>query len=304
MIIVLGAFDGYHLGHQKLFQEASQLASQSGTGWAVLSFTPHPKLVLLHETVHLLFTEEEKKILGEVLEIPSSVYFPFTTEVAAMKAVDFFNGIDSDYGLSGIVVGHDFHFGKDRMGSVETLSRLCELKGIPCSVIPPFKLGKYVVSSTSIREFVARGKMERARTFLGYPFFMRGRVVAGNRRGRSIGFPTANLELPSIKIIPDPGVYAGAALVDGKWSAAAISIGKNRTFGDVEEMRTEVHVVNFDGDLYNKNLNVLFFKRLRSAFQFPSVKRLVAQMKIDVKEARSEFHRCHSAISVFSKIRS
>ncbi|EFC92223.1 riboflavin biosynthesis protein RibF [Dethiosulfovibrio peptidovorans DSM 11002] len=289
MIVVLGAFDGYHLGHQRLFSVASAMAERESCGWAVVSFTPHPKTVLMHERVSLLFTEEEKVLLREILSIPTMIQFPFTSRLSSMDPEDFFSYMDKEIGVSGVVVGDNFRFGRERRGDVDTLSEICRGKGIPFSSVLPVTIDGSVVSSTSIRDLISMGKISEASTRLGYPFFMRGHVIEGSRRGRKIGVPTANLSFPSTKIIPKPGVYAGAAYLDGEWCPAAISIGNNPTFGDISENRVEVHIIDKNEDLYDQTLYVLFFERLRSERRFLDPERLVSQLKDDIKRTKGIF---------------
>lgn len=299
MIVVLGAFDGYHIGHQKLFSIAADMAVREKTGWAVVSFTPHPKVVLMHERVSLLFTDEEKRTLKELLSIPTMVQFPFTSQLSSMDPEKFFSYMNSEIGVSGVVVGENFRFGRCRSGDTYTLMDICETMDIPFKSVPPVTMDGVVVSSTLIRNLISRGKMLDAIDRLGYPFFMRGCVVEGYRRGRKMGIPTANLSFPSIKIIPKPGVYAGATYLNGEWLPAAISIGNNPTFGDVSEERVEVHVLDRQEDLYGQILYVVFFERLRSEHRFPDPSKLICQLKGDIKRTREIFSRRNDLLNPF-----
>lgn len=302
MIVVLGAFDGYHLGHQSLFQAARAMAEREKAGWAVVSFTPHPKMVLMQEKISLLFSSEEKKLLEVLLEIPSVLSLPFTSELSSMEPRDFFSYVEGELPLSGVVVGYDFRFGKDRKGDTSTIESLCVEKGIPYRVIPPFVMDDSIVSSTSIRDLVSRGKLERAEALLGYPFFVEGTVTSGKCRGRGLGFPTANISVPSFKAIPSPGVYAGAVMVEDNWLPAAISVGRNPTFGDIEDDRIEVHLVGYDGDLYGSRLCVLFFEKVRPMYRFNDPSALISQIKIDVRRTREIFAQKNASISLFSRL--
>lgn len=300
MIIVLGAFDGYHLGHQKLFDAAKSMAEQEKTGWSVVSFTPHPKIVLLQEKISLLFSGQEKKLLEALLNIPSVLSLPFTSELSSMDPRDFLYYIVKELPVSGVIVGYDFRFGKNREGDTATIKSLCAQRGIPCEVIPPHKINGSVISSTVIRDLVGRGKTGEAETLLGYPFFMEGSVIPGKCRGRGLGFPTANISVPSSKVVPAPGVYAGSVLVDNTWTPAAISIGRNPTFGDLDDDRIEVHLIGYEGDLYGKKLYVLFFDKIRQMYRFPDSAALISQIKVDVRRAREIFAQKNVFISLFS----
>lgn len=300
--MVLGAFDGYHLGHQTLFRAAHSMAMREGTGWAVVSFTPHPKMVLLQEKISLLFSAEEKRLLELMLEIPSVLSLPFTSELSSMEPSDFLSYIEGELPLSGVVVGYDFRFGRNRIGDTSTIESLCLTRDIPCKVMPPFFIGNSVVSSTSIRDLVSRGKLEKAEALLGYPFFVEGTVISGKCRGRGLGFPTANISLPSFKSVPCPGVYAGAAMVEDHWIPAAISVGRNPTFDDIEDDRVEVHLVGYSGDLYGSKLCVLFFDRIRPMYRFQDPSALISRIKLDVHQAREIFFQKKASISPFTRL--
>lgn len=302
MIVVLGAFDGYHLGHQSLFQAARSMAERERTGWAVVSFTPHPKMVLLQERISLLFSPDEKKLLELILEIPSVLSLPFTSKLSSMEPGDFFSYIEEELPMSGVVVGYDFRFGRDRRGDTSTIESLCLEREIPYSVIPPFVMDGSVVSSTSIRDLVSRGRLERAEALLGYPFFVEGTVISGKCRGRGLGFPTANISVPSFKTIPCPGVYAGAVAVEDSWIPAAISVGRNPTFGDIEDDRIEVHLIGYDGDLYGSKLCVLFFERIRPMYRFNDLSDLISRIKVDVRRSMEIFAQKKALISLFSRL--
>nr|WP_321503574.1 riboflavin biosynthesis protein RibF [uncultured Dethiosulfovibrio sp.] len=301
MIIVLGAFDGYHRGHQKLFYAAKAMSDLYGTGWSVVSFTPHPKMVLFNERISLLFSADEKRILEAILDVPSVLSLPFTSELASMEPFDFFSYIYSELPLSGVVVGYDFRFGKERKGDTSTIKDLCLERGIPCQVIPPFEIDGDIVSSTSIRDLVSRGKVEKAEKLLGYPFFMEGVVTSGKCRGRELGFPTANISVPSFKAIPAPGVYAGSVMVSDKWLPVAISVGRNPTFGDIDDNKIEVHLIDYSGDLYGRDLIVVFLGRLRQMYRFPDPKALISQIKTDVCRSREIFAKKNGSITLFKK---
>ncbi len=289
MIVVLGAFDGYHRGHQRLLVRASALAEREGVPWSVVSFTPHPRWVLSGGQMPLLFTDEEKECIAAFLGIPRVHSLLFSPDLSSMAPEEFFQYLDSHIGLSGVVVGHDFRFGRARLGNPEVLQKLCRMRGIPLEVVSPFKLEGTVVSSTGIRDLLLRGDVYRVRTFLGYPFFMTCSVIKGRGRGRSMAVPTANLKVPESKALPASGVYAGKAIVDERISAAAISVGINPTFGDVTVPQVEVHLVDFDGDLYDRWLTVFLYHRLRAIQRFDDPGCLSRQIRLDVEQTRRLF---------------
>lgn len=301
MIITLGSFDGYHKGHQKLFETASALAKEAGTGWAVVTFTPHPRMVLLNEKISLLFSGGEKKILEALLEIPTVFSLPFTSQLSSMSPVEFFSYMRGEFPLRGVVVGYDFHFGKGRAGDAAFLQKICSDEGITFKVVPALKIDGTVVSSTAIRDLVERGKLEKAEKFLGYPFFLQGEVTGGSSRGRSMGLPTANLEAAESKIIPPSGVYAGAVFADQAWLPAAISVGNNPTFGGLDRDRIEVHIIGYDGCLYGETLRVIFFEKMRPTYKFPDADKLKNQIKRDIFQARDIFVKKNPSLEPFKK---
>lgn len=301
MIIVLGAFDGYHKGHQRLFRAAEAMAGKDRSGWAVVSFTPHPRMVLMQEKISLLFSSEEKRVLEALLEIPTVFSLPFTSRLSSMEPEEFFSHINEELPISGIVVGYDFRFGQGRRGNTDSLQKLCRERKINLEVISPFQIDDMIVSSTNIRDLVERGKTGKAEELLGYPFLMQGSVTEGKSRGRSMGFPTANITVPESKIVPLPGVYAGAVFTGKEWLPSAISIGRNPTFGDLDDNRIEVHLIGYSGNLYGETLNVLFFEKTRPMYKFPDIERLTSQIKMDIGQAREIFGKKSRSLDLFKR---
>lgn len=262
----MGVFDGLHLGHRAL----------SDCCDALLSFTPHP--------AEVLGTRVYKGLLSTPEEL--STYFPwmmflhFTKEVAALSPEAFLESVVWErLRPREIVVGYDFHFGARKAGNPEFLRRWCREKGIACRVIEPFiREGKPVKSST-VRDCVADGEFDRAVALMGHPYLMIGEVVRGEGRGRELGFPTANLQLPAEKLIPAAGVYGGF-LMDSD-QKVIVYIGRKPTF-DGQFMGVEVHVLDFEGDLYGKRLAVMLTSRIRGEMTFSSGEALVAQIRRDI----------------------
>jgi len=283
----LGNFDGVHLGHRALLEATRDLARELSGEPLVITFEPHPRLVLRPEAgLHLLTTFEEKLRLVEEAGISSVLVIPFDREVADLPAEEFVEEyLVYGLGLKGLVVGFNYRFGRGRGGDQELLKHLGERYGFQVRVIPPRVVEGQVVSSTLIRELLEKGEVRRAALFLGRPYFLSGRVIRGEARGRILGFPTANLEPPPEKLIPARGVYA----VRVKWSerefSGVMNVGEKPTFGG-HRLQLEVHLFDFKGDLYGETLRVEFVEFLRPERKFPSPAALVSQIVKDCQEAK------------------
>ena len=290
MIAVLGAFDGFHKGHALLFERAKAMALPLGLEWGAVTFDPHPGLFMgtMNAT---LFTLRERELIRLFLGIPRIVSLRFDEELAHFPPPLFWEFLRENVDIDGIVVGKDFRFGYRRTGDVALLEQYCrEIDASFLSVDILKHLGAKI-SSTTIRQHVEAGQCELAAKELGYPYFVWTEVVHGLGRGRDLGFPTANLNVPRTKLLPADGVYAAGVLVKGSWRAGALSIGRNPTFDDVPEVRVEVFVLDYEGDLYEESLPVFFLSRLRPQEQFKSVEQLVLQIGADVERARAVFRR-------------
>lgn len=279
--VALGNFDGVHKGHQALIREARAHGNA-----AVLTFEPHPSLVLQPDMAPRLLTSLSRKLeLFSEFGIERAVVQPFTRDYAATSAEAFENALLDVLGARHVVVGHDFTYGTKRSGTVPTLERACAARGAALHVVSPVTVDGLVVSSTKIREYLLAGRVEPATRLLGRPFDVDGLVVRGMARGRLLGFPTANLRIAPELLIPATGIYAVEAEVEGTWHLAAASIGFNPTFGN-EALSVEVFLLDFDGDLYDRKLRVRFLRRLREEKRFDSQEALIRQMEKDVAAVR------------------
>ncbi len=290
MILVLGAFDGFHRGHQSLFQAASALARERNDTWGMCTFSPHPGLVLYPAGCRLLFDEEEKSAIVRYLQIPNVIRISFDLALAALDPQSFLKNLFSLRGISGLVVGENFHFGAGKTGDSKLLQESCERQGVLFRVLPRICIHNRPVSSSAIRRLVFGGNLEGAREWLGYPFFLLGPVVRGNGRGRTLGYPTANISLPHWKVLPPEGVYAAYALIRGTREVrlCALSIGMNPTFDDVGERRIEAHILEFDESFYGKEMVVAPFRHLRGSVRFSGSDDLKRQIGSDI-ESVSQF---------------
>lgn len=290
MIVVLGSFDGFHKGHAILFDRARELAFSLKMEWGAVTFDPHPGL-FLHELPTTLFTTRERELIRLFLEIPNLVSLKFDEELAHLSPQCFWDFLRNSIQIDGIVVGRDFRFGYRRTGDVSLLEDYCGEAGLPFAAVNALEHRGTKISSSAIRSFVQIGRCDLAMKELGYPWFVWSKVVHGEGRGATLGFPTANLDVPGTKLLPDDGVYAVAVPVDGIWRAGALSIGNNPTFGDIREVRVEVFILDYNGNLYETCLPVFFLARLRPQMSFDSGEQLALQINADVERSRAIFQR-------------
>ena len=291
-VVTIGTFDGVHLGHQAIFKEMRRLAKEVNGETVVVTFHPHPRQVLAIGTEKLRFicSQEEKLRKFEEFGIDNVVIIPFTTEFASTPSDQFIKDYIIDrIHPAVIVVGYDHHFGKNRMGDFEMLSRLGKQYGFRTEQIEAQDVNEVAVSSTKIRNYLWTGNVKAANELLGYPYSVTGTVVRGNEIGRTIGFPTANLDIPNeFMMINNPGVYACQTMIDGKLFNAMANTGLRPTIGDRADgdFIIEVNIFDFNGDLYGKTLKVWFLDRIRDEVKFSGLEALKAQLQHDREEAK------------------
>lgn len=283
MIYALGAFDGFHLGHKRLLVRAEEDARRCGTDWGVMTFDGHPRALLQGGGFKLLFTQREKDMLASYLGIPRMEKIKFTMDFAGLSPADFAEFISHAYPVEGLVIGENFRFGKDRAGTPDMLRDICAERGWSVAVIPRVEICGKTVSSTGTRAAVASGDMAGVSCMLGYPFVISGRVERGDMRGRTIGFPTANIPACEGKIYPCDGVYGALTLLDGEWYPVALNIGANPTFKGERKTRCEAHIMGADGDLYGRELTFFLTEKVRGEIKFPDKEMLAEQIKKDVE---------------------
>jgi riboflavin kinase/FMN adenylyltransferase len=280
--ICLGNFDGVHKGHQALFERARSLGAV-----VALTFEPHPGKVLQPDLApRLLATPSRKLELLREAGVSACITQPFSRDFARTGPEAFEALLFEAIGARAVVVGSDFTYGKGRAGSIGTLTAAAQRSGGEVSVVSPVTVEGVVVSSSKIREYVLEGRVEAASRLLGRPFDLEGTVVTGAQRGRTIGFPTANVETMN-EVRPAAGVYAiTAQLKDGRSFGGACNIGTKPTFGS-NEVTIECNLFDFSGDLYGAWLRVGFLERLRSEQRFAGLDALKAQIERDVLAARA-----------------
>ena len=286
-VITIGTFDGVHRGHatiiDALVTEASRIEGES----IIVTFHPHPrKIIQPHTSLHLINTLDEKIELLQQTGISHLVIIPFTDAFAELTAEDYIERLLVHYFQPHtIIIGYDHHFGKGRLGNITLLQQLQSRWNYKLIEIPKHLLEEISVSSTQIRMALGSGNISVANKLLGYSFFFEGKVVTGDRIGRTLGFPTANLVYTdSDKIHLGEGVYAVFVSIDGQKRGGMLSIGKRPTLNDVEE-RVEVNIFDFDGDLYGSVIRVWVEAFLRAQEKYTSLEELTQQIRIDKQQA-------------------
>lgn len=283
-IVTTGTFDGVHFGHRKIIDRLTEIAKKNDGESVILTFSPHPRMVLFPNDhgLQLLNTLEEKKVLLEKAGVQHLIVHPFDKEFSRTTSIQFVRDIlVNQLSTHKLVIGYDHHFGRNREGSFEHLKEFAPLYGFEVEEIPVQLLDDVSVSSTKIRKALQNGEVNLANDYLGYPFKLKAKVVRGRQIGRTIGFPTANLELDdSLKIIPKNGVYKVDVLHNNECYGAMMNIGINPTTGG-QHKKLEVHIFDFDGDLYQETIEVFFSKRIRDEKQFDSLDQLKNQLQKD-----------------------
>lgn len=288
MIFAIGAFDGFHIGHQKLLTIARERAEENKTEWGIITFDHNPQTLFNKKQFKVLFTPDERDLLIKYFTIPHVEKISFTHDFANMKPEDFVDYIAGKETIHGLVVGENFRFGVARTGTPELLTGFCKKHGWTIDIVKSLKSREEVISSTLIREALLRGQAERASSLLGHPFFVSGEVVKGDMRGRTLGFPTANVSLHNGKIYPERGSYAALVCLDRKWYPAALNIGFNPTFSGKRKLRCETHIIGYNGDLYGRKIIVFIISHNRGEIKFCDAEKLSAQLSVDIKTAESK----------------
>ena len=283
-IYALGFFDGVHLGHQQLLKECCRLANEHDCSTAAITFDRHPKSLFTDKPTVLISTIPDRKLLMERYGIESVRVLPVINEIMNLPWQEFIQ-ILLDDGAVGFVCGDDFHFGRRGEGSAEKLQHLCREKNLPCTVVPEQALGSIRISSTYIRRQIETGDMATAVTFLGHPYTLTGTVVHGQKLGRTLGIPTANLHLPAGLAIPKFGVYACSVLIDGIRYPAVTNIGTRPTVSG-EGITVEPWILDYSGNLYGREITIEFYKFLRPEQKFPSLEALQTEIYRNAEETR------------------
>ncbi len=283
-VVTTGTFDGVHLGHQTIIKRLKEIAKKENGETVVITFEPHPRIVIYNDTsIRLISSVPEKIELLEKEGIDHLIVIPFTKEFSRTSSIDFIRNIlVGTIGTKKLVIGYNHFFGRNREGSFAHLKEYGPVYGFDVEEIPAQELDNIDISSTKIREAIEKGEVRLANTYLGHPFSLRGKVVEGNKLGRTIGFPTANLKVETTyKILPAIGVYAVQVLIDGLVFGGMLNIGKRPTVENEGNISIEVHVFEFAGDLYGTEISILFHSRVRDERKFEGVEQLKEQLQKD-----------------------
>ncbi len=295
-VVTIGTFDGVHLGHREVISELKQLSVLSGGESVVFTFEPHPRIVISpqEDTLRLLSTKEEKIKLMEKIGVDHLVIYPFTKEFSKLTYDEFVTKIlVGKMNILSLVVGYDHRFGQGRQGDFHSLERLSGSLNFKVEQLSQLIVDNKVVSSTKIRQALEDGNIIKANHFLGYQYALTGKVVEGKRLGRTIGFPTANIDTcDRHKLVPGDGVYAVLIELNGKSFQGMLNIGIRPTVNSNADHKTiEVNIFNFDEDIYNSSITTLFIEKIRDEQKFDRLELLQTQL------AKDKIH----ALSIFSK---
>jgi riboflavin kinase/FMN adenylyltransferase len=286
-VMALGDFDGIHLGHQEVIQRTLATAKRLGLPASIMTFHPHPRVVLGQAKYEQNLTPlNDKMELFAKMGIEYVYLMNFTLTFSRISPEEFVDRVLIPLGAFSIVVGFDFKFGCEGKGTPESLQQLSQDK-FTVEIVPPFHLSGEKVSSTNIRENLLEGSIERANQLIGRTYCIRGLVVTGDGRGRTIGFPTANIEPAEDYVIPQKGVYAVRCTVNGAVYNAVMNIGTKPTFTDNEvKITLEAHLFDFDQMIYNEEIEVEFVHYIRSERKFAAIDELIQQIHLDALEAK------------------
>jgi riboflavin kinase/FMN adenylyltransferase len=282
-IVTIGTFDGVHFGHKYIIEHLNKIAEREGGQSVLLTFDPHPRHVLYEDQhdLKLLNTLEEKKNQLEELELKNFVVQNFTKEFSRMKYVHFVRDVlVKKLNVDHLVIGYDHHFGRNREGSINELNELSSLYNFTLEQIPPQKKNDVSVSSTKIRTLLNEGNIERANKYLGYEYMLSGNVVHGDKMGRTINYPTANIKVDRNKLIPKAGVYLVKIIFQSEDFFGMLNIG-------VETQKIEVHVFNFLKDIYGQKITIKLINRLRDGVNFKNSQALKKQLQNDEKKCKA-----------------
>lgn len=289
-VIALGYFDGVHIGHGGLLSAARQMADERGLIAAAVTFDPHPSQLLSGKSELLLtHAADRETLMRRYYGMDEVLTLHFDEAMMHMPWQDFAKMLMDSYGAKALICGHDFRCGQMGEGTADKLAEFCEENGLAFSKIPEIKLEGKTVSSTYIRTLVECGDMETAVRFLGHPHVLTGTVEYGHRLGHTIGIPTANVAFPQGLVIPASGVYATKVRIGEDVHLAVTNVGTHPTVNQRSQPWAEPWILDFDGDLYGKEIEIQFFARLREERKFPSLEALVEEIRRNADETRKFF---------------
>lgn len=289
--MALGFFDGVHIGHAALLDKTKQRAAEIDAMPSVLTFDVHPDTLVFNAEVPLINSAIGRKdIINRCFGIDNVVFIHFNQKVMRMDWREFIDELINELDIAWLVVGHDFCFGYKGLGTAPRLKEYCVEKGLGCDIIEPVCRDGIVVSSTEIRRLIQNGEIEKANEYLGHPHMLSDTVRSGYHLGTKMGTPTINMKIPEGVIIPRHGVYAAKVILDdGSEHISVTNVGVRPTVSDAGAVSVESFILDFDGNLYDKQARVEFFSFLREERKFDDISSLGEQIKRDAEEARAYF---------------
>lgn len=295
-VVTIGMFDGVHQGHRQLINRINEIAQKEGGESVLLTFWPHPRIFFEKEncSFKLLSALEEKQELLSKTGINSLLTLPFNAEFSKMSPYDYIKNILADgIGAKKIIIGYDHHYGFKGVGNFEYMQQVSKEFGFEVEEIPAFDINHINISSSKIRHALESGDIAKANRYLSYEYFLNGKVIEGKKIGRQLGYPTANIAVDSpYKLIPGSGVYIVEVIAENKLMQGVLSIGTNPTVDKGNTTKTiEVYIFNFDSDIYNKAIRVIFKSKIRDEKRFASLEELKAAIDSDVVIAENYFRK-------------
>lgn len=288
--VTIGNFDGVHRGHREFLARIHSDCKLTRSKFVVVTFVPHPVQILKAQSGFLINTYLERRELLSQCGVDYLLEIDFTRDFSTLLPEEFLEKyIFSFAGIEKIYLGHDFVFGANKSGDFKLAKKLCEKRNVSLILQDEFKLDNHSISSSVVRSAISAGEMEKANSLLGRTYFLSGRVIKGQGRGRQIGFPTANMDYDKELIIPSMGVYVTQTLIKGMLYNSVTNIGINPTFNMGQVINVETHLLDFNLDIYGEEIRVSFLKKLRDEKKFTSVNDLIAQIDTDAHLARDYF---------------
>ena len=288
-IYALGFFDGVHIGHGALLETCREVAREGRQSSGVVTFSSHPDTLVLGQTPRLLNTPEDReRLLRRRYGVDTVVTLPFDKKMRDMPWKAFLELLRREYGAAGFVCGADFRFGAGGTGNAGLLAIYCRSESLPWAVVPEQTLDGIRISSTYIRELIENGEMSTAVKFLGHPHILTGQVIHGRHLGSTLGIPTANLRLPAELAVPKYGVYMCLCVIDGKESPAVTNVGVRPTVSG-QDVTVEPWILDYEGDLYGREITLEFYRFLRPERKFPDLQALKAEILRNADQTRAYF---------------
>jgi riboflavin kinase / FMN adenylyltransferase len=297
-VLTIGTFDGIHLGHQEILKILFERSRFHKGRSFLITFHPHPRKVISKaDGLKILSTPEEKALILEKMGLENLFIINFTKEFSQYSPIEFFkNYIISNIGLKEIIIGHDHKFGKGREGTSYTLKTLSKEFNFEISMVDEYKVNDVTISSTKLRHAIMDGDIKLANSFLGREYTFSGTVISGDKRGRLLGYPTANIKPDNNdKLLPGLGIYVAEVIVGNQKLAGLLSIGRRPTFYDNGEIVPEVYVYNFDKDIYNQRITINLLEKIRKEEKFSSPEELINQMNMDREEGIKIFNEINNS---------